>query len=107
MLGKITGWAAFAVLSLLYAYMIIAAVGNLIMLPEMGATMGLEVTVSGWFWLCIGVLLPVLAYAIALLIGRKKGGAAKLLVLATALAVTAAVQLEILHLVPQASFFAA
>jgi len=55
--------------------------------------------------LWLGVALPVVALAVALLAGRRKGGGVKLLLLATALAVTAAVQLEILHLVPQSSFF--
>lgn len=107
MAGKITAWALFVALTLLYAYMVVAALGNLIMLPELSATMGLRVTGVGWFWLCLGVALPIIAYGIALLVGRRRGGGVRLLVLATALAVTAMAQLEILHLVPQASFFAA
>ena len=107
MAGKITTWVLFLALTLLYAYMVVAALGNFLMLPELSATMGLRVTGIGWFWLCLGIALPIIAYGIALLVGRRKSRGVRLLVLATALAVTAMVQLEILHLVPQASFFAA
>lgn len=106
MAGRVTGWVCFAVLTALYAYMVVAAIGNLALLPQMAGQMGLGVNGTGWFWLWLGVALPVVAYAIALLVGRKRSGGARLLVLATGLAVTAAVQLEILHLVPQSSFFA-
>ncbi len=106
MARKITGWALFALLTGLYAYMVVAAAGNLVLLPEMGAQLGLAVNATGWFWLWLGIALPVLAYAIALLAGRRRRGGSRLLILATALAMTAAIQLEILHLVPQSSFFA-
>lgn len=107
MTSKIVGWGSFAVLTALYVYMVVAAVGNLVLLPEMAAAIGLSVNGTGWFWLWLGIALPVIAYIIGLLVARRaKSGGSKLLVLATALAVTAAVQLEILHLVPQSTFFA-
>ncbi len=105
MASKITGWVLFAILTGLYAYMVVAAVGNLTMLPEMAAQMGLGVNATGWFWLWLGVALPVLAYLVALLIARKRRGASKLLVLATGLAVAAALQLEIGLMVPTLWFF--
>lgn len=106
MVNKIIGWACFVLLSAIYAYMVVAAVGNLTLLPQMAGEMGLSMSGTGWFWLWLGVCLPIFAYAIGLLVTRwAKSGGSKLLVLATALAVTAAVQLEILHLVPQSTFF--
>lgn len=106
MAGRIMTWLAYALLATLYVYMVVAAVGNLVLLPEMAAELGLAVNATGWFWLWLGVALPITAAAVGLLVGRRRGRGSRLLVLATALAVTAAVQLEIMHLVPQSSFFA-
>mgnify|MGYP000868631457 CR=1 FL=1 len=105
MARKITGWAAFAVLTALYVYMVVAAVGNLTQLPQMAAQLGLAVNTLGWFWLWLGVALPALGYAVALLVGRGRSGRSKLLILVTALALVAALQLEISIVVPPTSFF--
>lgn len=105
MTARIAAWLMFAVLAGLYVYMVVAAVGNLTLLPEMGKSLGLTVNAVGWFWLWFGVLLPALAFAVAALISRGRGGGAKLLVFATALAVAAAIQLEVSLVVAPASFF--
>ena len=105
MAGKITGGGAFVLLTGLYVYMVVAAVGNLTQLPEMASQLGLGVNATGWFWLWLGVALPVLGYAVALLAGRNRRGGSRLLILATALAVVAALQLEISLVVPPTSFF--
>jgi len=54
----------------------------------------------------LGVALPVAAFVVALLIGRGRRAGARLLVLAAGIAAVAAIQLEVMHLVPQSSFFA-
>ncbi len=105
MAGRIMTWLAYALLAALYVYMVVAAIGNLVLLPEMAAELGLAVNATGWFWLWLGVALPIVAAAVGLLLGLRRGRGSRLLALATALAVTAALQLEILHLVPQSSFF--
>lgn len=106
MMGRrIVAWTLGALLTALYVYTVIAAVGNIVLLPRMASSMGLGITGTGWFWLVFGVLLPVAVYVLALLIGRGRSAAARLLVIAAGLCLVAAVQLEVLHLVPQSSFF--
>ena len=103
--GRISAWIAGALLAVLYAYMVVAAVGTLVGLRQLGGAIGLELTAVGWFWLLLGIALPILFLALALLIGRRRRAGARLLVLAAGLALAAAVQLEVMHLVPQSSFF--
>lgn len=106
MAGRIAAWTAAVLITVLYAYTVVAAVGNLTGLPGMADAMGLTMTAVGWFWLWFGVLLPVVVFGLALLAGRGRRAGLRILVLATGLCVVAAVQLEVLHLVPQSSFFA-
>jgi hypothetical protein len=106
MAGRIAAWIVGVLLVLVYAYLVIAGVGNIVGLREMSGLMGLEITGFGWFWLVFGTVLPALVLVLALLIGRGRGAGARLLVLATGIAFVAAVQLEVTHLVPQSSFFA-
>ncbi len=104
MARKITGWAAFALLTALYVYMVVAAIGNLTQLPQMAAQLGLAVNALGWFWIWFGIALPVAGFLIAAFAGRRRSGGARLLIFATALACVAALQLEISLLVPVTSF---
>lgn len=106
MARTISVWALFALLVVLYVYMVVAAIGNLLLLPDMAAQIGLSVNGIGWFWLWLGVLLPVTVFVLAAVLGRRQKRASRLLLFALGLALAAAMQLEILHLVPQASFFA-
>lgn len=105
MVSKIAGWAAFLVLTGLYAYMVVAAIGNLTQLPVMAEQLGLSVNAIGWFWLWFGVALPVVGYLVALLAGWHRRGGSRLLIFAAGLACVAAVQLEVSLLVPPTSFF--
>lgn len=104
--GKITAWVVAILIVLLYAYLVVAAVGNIIGLTQMAALIGLGLTPFGWFWLVAGIALPVVVFVIAVLVGRRRTALPRLLVLAAGVALVAAVQLEIMHLVPQANFFA-
>lgn len=106
MVGRIIAWVAGLLLIGLYASAAVAAVGNAIMLPEMAGSLGLGISVSGWFWLVFGIALPVFVLALALLLGRGRTAAMRVLLLAAGIGLVAAVQLEVLHLVPQSSFFA-
>lgn len=102
-------WATGVVLTGLYAFMVVAAVGNLTQLPEMAGQLGLTVNAIGWFWLWFGVLLPVLGFLIAVLIvvlvARRRSWGTRLLIIATGLACVAAVQLEVSLLVQPTAFF--
>ncbi|WP_449283682.1 hypothetical protein [Leucobacter sp.] len=106
MAGRIAAWAIGLLLTGLYASTVVAGVGNLVLLPQMAASMGLGITPTGWFWLGFGVLMPVVVFALSLVIGRGRSASLRLLVLAAGLGVVAAVQLEVMHLVPQSGFFA-
>ncbi|MFT4232672.1 MAG: hypothetical protein QM606_07860 [Leucobacter sp.] len=106
MAGRILAWTVGVLLTALYASAVVAAAGNLLLLPQMASAMGLGMAPLGWFWLGFGALMPVAVFGIALLIARGRGAALRLLVLAAGLGVVAAVQLEVMHLVPQSSFFA-
>lgn len=103
---RISAWVVGVLLAILYAYLVVSAVGNLVGLQQMAGVIGLQLTGVGWFWLLSGIALPVLVLLLALLAGRRRGAGARLLVLAAGLALVAAVQLEVMHLVPQSSFFA-
>lgn len=103
---RIASWVLGVLLGLVYVYLVIAAVGNIIGIVEMSGLLGLELNAIGWFWLVLGVALPVAAFVVALLIGRGRRAGARLLVLAAGIAAVAAIQLEVMHLVPQSSFFA-
>ncbi|MHA3683937.1 hypothetical protein ACXR2T_04320 [Leucobacter sp. HY1910] len=105
MTRRIISWAVWAIITGLYVYMVVAAVGNIVLLPQMVASIGVSITGAGWFWMIFGVALPPLAYALALVFARRSGTAVRLLALATGLCAAAAIQLEVLLLVPQSSFF--
>ena len=105
MARRVAAWTAAVLLTGLYAYTVVAAVGNLVLLPRMAGAMGLSVTAGGWFWLLFGAALPVVVYGLALLVARRRRWGPRLLVIAAGLCLVAAVQLEVLHLVPQSSFF--
>lgn len=104
-MSKIVAWLSFVVLTGLYAFMVVAAIGNLTQLPAMAGQLGLSVNTLGWFWLWFGVALPLLGYLVALFVGRRRNGGVRLLIFAAALAFVAAVQLEVSLIVPPTSFF--
>jgi len=104
--GIIAAWTWGAILTLLYALVVVNAVGNLIGMPQIAASLGTVLSATGWFWLVFGIALPVLVYAAALFIGRGRRPALRLLLLLAGIAAVSAFQLEIMHLVPQYLFFA-
>ena len=106
MAGRIAAWVLGILITGLYGYTVVAGVGNLILLPQMGGAMGLGISPLGWFWLVFGVALPVIVYALALVIARRRRAALRILVLAAGICLVSAVQLEVMVLVPQSSFFA-
>lgn len=103
MLRRAVPWIIGALLTGLYAFALVRPIGDLIGLPQLG----LEIAPVGWLWLIVSVVIPVAAYAVALLFGRRRSAAVRLLLLATGLAVVAVIQLEMQLLTPLSSFFAA
>ena len=91
----IGGWGAGVVLTALYAYIVIAAVGNMV---GMASLLGSVLRPTAWIALGTGIAAPVIGYALALILGRGRSGGVRLLLLTTGLCVTAALQLDMLHL---------
>lgn len=103
--SRIIAWVVGLAVTALYTVTVVGAVGNLIMMPQIGTSMGYGITPVGWFWLIFGVALPVVVFAVALLLGRKRAAVQRILLLATGIGLIAAVQLEISVLVPNYWFF--
>lgn len=103
MAKRVIAWVIGILLTGLYASTVVAAVGNLLLLPEQAAVAGLGISGFGWFWLVFGVLMPVVVFALSLVIGRRKSSVLRLLVLATGLGVVAVWQLEVALLVSPSS----
>lgn len=93
---RISSWAVGLVFVALYAYALVAAIGNVI---GMGTYLGGALGVLPWTLLGLGAATPVIACVLALVLSARRGAWARILLLATGLCVTAAVQLEIMHLI--------
>ncbi|CAG7597652.1 hypothetical protein ACFPZL_07055 [Leucobacter soli] len=105
--ARIAAWAWGIVLILCYVLVTVNAVGNLTGMHGIGEALGGGLSRAGWFWLILGIVLPVAALAIALLLGRGRRAGVRLLLLLAGIAVISAFQFEILLLVPQYTYFAA
>lgn len=106
MVAVIAGWAWGVVVTLLYVLVVINAVGNLLGMQQMAAALGTVLSPLGWFWLVCGAILPIVVFAVALILSRGRTPALRILVLFAGIAVLSAFQLEITHLVPQYQYFA-
>lgn len=95
----IAPWIIGVLLVALYAYATVAAVGNYVGVSSMLEFLGMEIRPIAWVLLVAGVAIPAIALAVSLLLGRRKTPVVRLLLLGTGLCVTAALQLEIMHLI--------
>lgn len=94
-----------ALFALLYAYDVVEAVSNLVAVPqdsryannEFFRENGLDGLVAEppWVVLVLGVLLPVVAYVLALVVSRRRSAGVVALALVTGLAAAAALNLTI------------
>lgn len=98
-------WVAWAAVTGLYLYSLIAAIGNFLGMNTVAQALTGQLSISGTAWLSAGVVLPLLAFTMALLLGRGRSRTQKLLLLATGLCLLAVMQLNIMHLVPNSSYF--
>lgn len=105
MARRIVAWVLGLLIAALYASAVITALGNLRGIPEMASFFGASVPATGWFWLWFGVVMPILVFGIALVLGHRRRAASRLLLLVAGLCLVSAIQLEVLHFVPQSSFF--
>lgn len=85
--------AAFA---LLYAYDVWEAIANLVALPGFYDAYGLGAASIPWWLLWVGVLIPIAAFAIAVVAGRGRSIFAKALILIVGLAVSAGLSITVL-----------
>ncbi|MEV8337303.1 hypothetical protein [Leucobacter sp. NPDC077196] len=106
MLKLISAWAAGLLLGLLYLYAIVAGIGNLVGVMGMSSALGTEVTGSGRFWLIIGLVMPAVVFVLALLLGRRRSPGIRILLLAAGVALVAAWQIDLMHVIPESSYFA-
>lgn len=93
-MSRIVVWVVFA---LLYAYPLFEGVSNLIAVPPYYASIGIGSAVP-WWLLVIGVVAPVILFAAALLLGRRRELFARALLLAVGLAATNALALSVVQL---------
>lgn len=82
-----------ALFGLFYAYDLWEAVSTLIALPAFYDAFGLDASYVPWWLLWIGVLIPPVLFALALVIGRGKSELGKALVLLVGLTLVAGLSL--------------
>lgn len=107
--GPIVTWALGILITALYGYAVVIAVGNLLGMIEQGQLLGLNLSLLGATLLAVGLAAPPVVYAIALWLGRKRRAALRILLLAAGLCLVGVVQLDIIDLVtrviPPASLY--
>lgn len=81
--------------ALFFAWDVWEAVGNLVGLRSYGALLGTDLTATGWTVLLLGLVLPVVCFAFALVLGRRRGLLARAGILAAALCLSAALSLDV------------
>jgi hypothetical protein len=95
------GWLSLivaAVLGLFYAYDVWEAVGNMINLPAFYDSIGVGSKHVPWWLLWIGVLIPVVVFLLAFVIGRRRNVGEKAVVFIVGLALAAGLGIGVLAL---------
>jgi hypothetical protein len=95
------GWPILVVaglFGLLYVYDAWEAVSTMLTLPRYYDAYGLDPSEIPWWLLVTNLLLPIVVFALALLIGRRRSLASRALLLGVGLAVVAALSLGIIAL---------
>ena len=96
MVRNILAWIAGLSLTGLYAYATVAAVGNFL---GMSKFLGNVLGPLPWTLLIVAMVVPAVSLVTALVLSRRRGVLTRLLLLAAGLCVTAAIHLEIMHLI--------
>jgi hypothetical protein len=95
------GWLSLivaAVLGLFYAYDVWEAVGNMINLPAFYDSIGVGSKHVPWWLLWIGVLIPVVVFLLAFVVGRRRNVGDKAVVFIVGLALAAGLGIGVLAL---------
>ena len=94
--GRLLASVAIAVLlGLLFAWDVWEAIGNLVGLRTYAATLGTDLNATGWTVLVLGLVLPVVCFAAALVLGRRRGLLARAGLLVAGLCLSAALSLDV------------
>lgn len=90
------GWriGVAVVFAALYGWFLFAAASNLIALPALYTAQGFAEYIP-WTTLVLGVVVPPVAYLVALLLGRRRTLSARVVVFSAGLAATAAAALSL------------
>jgi hypothetical protein len=81
---------------LFFAYDAWEAVGNLVGVADLAGTLDTSITGLGWVVLVAAILLPILLFAAAFLLGRRRSAVVQAALYLTGLAVSALLYLDIL-----------
>jgi hypothetical protein len=81
---------------LFFAYDAWEAVGNLVGIADLAGTLDTSISGLGWVVLIAAILLPVLLFAAAFLLGRRRSAVVQAALYLAGLAVSAALYLDIL-----------
>ncbi|MDY0913189.1 hypothetical protein [Rathayibacter festucae] len=84
-----------AVFALFFAWDVWEGIGNLVGLRTYAATLGTDLNGTGWTVLLLGLVLPVVCFVLALVLGRRRGLLARTGLLLAALCVSAALSLDV------------
>lgn len=105
MATRVLSWVVGVILAGLYVYATITGIGNLIGMLGLGGALGTGLSAVGWLWLVFGIVMPLGVLIGGLLLARGRGAGIRILVLATGIALVAAVQLDVMHVIPESSYF--
>ncbi|QHC58186.1 hypothetical protein [Rathayibacter sp. VKM Ac-2760] len=81
--------------ALFFAWDVWEGIGNLVGLRTYAASLGTDLNGTGWTVLLLGLLLPVVCFVLALVLGRRRGLLARTGLLVAALCVSAALSLDV------------
>ncbi|QIK62449.1 DUF3422 domain-containing protein [Leucobacter viscericola] len=106
MVKVVSAWVVGFLLAVLYLYAATAAIGNLIGMSGLAGALGTGLSAVGWIWLITGIVMPVVLLSLALILGRKRKAGIRILLLAVGITVVAVLQIDLMHLIPESSYFA-
>ena len=95
------GWLSLVVaflFALFYVYDLWEAVGNLVALPAYYEALGYGAENVPWWLLWVGVILPVVVFAVAFVAGRRRNVFSKALIFLVGLSISAGLSLGVLAL---------
>lgn len=105
MLKVIVAWITGVFLTILYLYAVVTAVGNLMGMSGLADTLRIGLSAAGWTWMVIGIAMPAVLLSLALILSRKRTTGIRILLLTLGITVVAVLQIDLMHLIPESSYF--